>query len=330
MTPTDRSTGRLAPSPTGELHVGHARTFLAAWLAARGAGGRVIFRIEDLDATRARPGMTQAATDSLRWLGLDWDEGPDVGGPHAPYVQSLRFGLYRSALETLIRTSAVYPCICTRADRARIASAPHAGDDTPIAACPCREGDLRPRRAASEGIRFAWRFRVSAQAVSWVDDFAGKVSINPAEHGDFIVARCTGDIAYQLAVVVDDAAMGITHVVRGDDLIPSTPRQILLYEALGHAVPRFAHLPLVVDASGQRLAKRDESLKLSTLRGAGVPPARLVAALARSLGIKANSSHVMPEALVGSFDLASVPKAPWVLDLRAGADAREWKEAVDS
>jgi glutamyl-tRNA synthetase len=278
--------GRLAPSPTGGLHVGHARTFLIAWLAARSAGGRLILRVEDLDAERNRPGMADAALADLRWLGLDWDEGPDVGGPSAPYVQSERLGLHAEALERLKQAEQIYPCTCTRADIARAAAAPHAEDEGPTypGTCAVRSA-ADAMRLTREGRRFAWRFRVPPGPVAWPDLVRGPLTHEPARSGgDFVVGRSTGEPAYQLAVVIDDAAMGVTQVVRGDDLITSTPRQLLLYLALGLTAPAFGHVPLVFDASGRRLAKRDQSIKLATLRAAGADPRRLVGWLARSCG----------------------------------------------
>lgn len=315
MSASANHVARFAPSPTGRLHVGHARTFLAVWLAARSKGGRVILRIEDLDASRTRPGMDRAAIDDLHWLGLDWDEGPDIGGPHAPYVQSQRTRIYLDALESLKNAEAVYPCTCTRADLANMASAPHTDDEHPAVACPCRRresGDAKTLLAAPRP--FAWRIRCPDAAVCWTDGILGEMSSNPArDGGDFVVARSTGEIAYQLAVVADDAAMGITQVIRGDDLVPSTPRQILLYRTLGLTQPDFAHIPLVVDPTGQRLAKRDESLKLSTLREAGIEPPQLIGLLGESLGINANPPPASPRDLITAFTLDRVPCEVWSL-----------------
>jgi glutamyl-tRNA synthetase len=304
--------GRLAPSPTGGLHLGHARTFLAAWLAARGAGGRVVLRVEDLDRTRVRPGAAEAAMTDLRWLGLDWDEGPDVGGPHAPYLQSDRFALYGEALSTLRRGGLAYRCVCSRADIARAASAPHAGDEGPSYPGTCF-GKFLDATAWPDGRAFAWRFRVPPGAVAWDDLVMGTTAVDPARvGGDFLLGRSGGEFGYQLAVVVDDAAMGVTQVIRGDDLVPSTPRQVLLYRALGHPVPAFGHLPLAVGPDGRRLAKRDESLKLATLRDRGVDPRGLIGRLAVSLGMAAGAEPSRPREWVGRLDLGRVPRAPWV------------------
>ena len=257
--------GRLAPSPTGGLHLGHARTFLLAWLAARSAGGRVVLRIEDIDVSRVRPEATQGAIDDLRWLGLDWDDGP--------YLQSERLADYELALDRLKAMGLVYPCTCTRADIARAASAPHAEDEGPSYPGTCA-GRTVAEASRLENRPFAWRFRVSGGSVGWEDLLKGPIRVPP--QGDFLVARSGGAPAYQLAVVCDDAAMGVNQVIRGDDLIASTPRQVRLYAHLGWKEPAFGHLSLVNGPDGRRLAKRDASLKLSTLRESGVdpPPAR--------------------------------------------------------
>lgn len=296
-TPRSPVVGRLAPSPTGGLHLGNARTFLLAWLLARQGGGRIVFRMEDLDAGRARADAADAAIADLRWLGLDWDEGPDVGGPDGPYVQSARTEIYRNALERLIATGLVYPCTCTRADVARMASAPHAEDEPPAypGTCAGRTAD-DARRLTEQGTPFAWRFRARGRSVAWTDVFFG-----PQRHeldrlgGDFIVARSGDVFSYQLAVVVDDALMGVNQVVRGRDLIDSTPRQILIQEALGIDRPEYRHVGLVLDRDGRRLAKRDQAVKIGQLRASGIRPEFLMAVLKRSLAIDAGSTT--------SFDL---------------------------
>ena len=221
--------GRLAPSPTGGLHLGHARTFLIAWLAARSQGGSILLRIEDIDASRVRPEAARTAIDDLRWLGLDWDG--------EPYVQSSRMGTYRDAVERLKRDDSIYPCTCTRADIARAASAPHAEDEGPTYPGTCSGRSAADAEAIGDR-PFAWRFRVPPGPVGWADLFRGQMAIDPGRvGGDFLVARHPFAPSYQLAVVVDDAAMGIDQVIRGDDLIPSTPRQILLDRALDGGRP---------------------------------------------------------------------------------------------
>lgn len=306
--------GRLAPSPTGGLHLGHARTFLAAWLSARSSGGRVVLRIEDIDASRVRPESTAGAIADLRWLGLDWDEGPDVGGPNGPYLQSGRKPLYVQALDRLKAMELVYPCTCTRADIARAASAPHPGEEG-----PGYPGTCSHRRAADastlSGRAFSWRFRVAAGQVWWDDLVRETVAGDPLlDGGDFLVGRSSGEPSYQLAVVCDDAAMGVNEVIRGDDLVTSTPRQLLVYSALGLPEPRFGHVPLVVGPDGRRLAKRDGSIKLATLRDSGVDPLRLVARLASSCGIEGVGDRAAPRSLVGGFRLDRLPKTSWVVE----------------
>jgi glutamyl-tRNA synthetase len=324
-TPSRRSevvVGRLAPSPTGGLHLGHARSFLIAWLAARHAGGRVILRIEDLDTSRVRGEARPSALLDLRWLGLDWDEGPDIGGPSAPYVQSERLPLYHAALDRLKASELVYPCTCTRAEIERAASAPHPEDEG-----PSYPGTCAVRRAGEAdrlGDRpFAWRFRVPPQPLAWEDLFLGRVEIDPSRAGgDFIVARNGVGPAYQLAVVTDDAAMGVNQVIRGSDLVPSTPRQILLYRSLGWTEPTFGHVPLAVSTDGRRLAKRDGSLKLATLREAGVDPRELVGALMRSCGCSADNRPLSPRDAIDCFEPSQLPSEPWVVTIDRQATAR--------
>lgn len=302
--------GRLAPSPTGGLHLGHARTFLAAWLSARSAGGRVVLRFEDLDTTRVRPETVQGSIDDLRWLGLDWEEGPDVGGPFAPYIQTERTASYAAALDRLKADDRIYPCTCTRAEIARAASAPHAEDEGPTYPGTCSGRSANDAKALSSR-SFAWRFRVSRGSVSWLDLFRGDLSIDPSEvGGDFLVAREGIGPSYQLAVVVDDAAMGVTQVVRGMDLVPSTPRQILLLHALGQPAPRYGHLPLVSGPDGRRLAKRDGSVKLATLRESGVDSRFLVGWLARSLGMTDRIEPSRPVGWIDRFDPDQIPANP--------------------
>jgi glutamyl-tRNA synthetase len=298
--------GRLAPSPTGGLHLGHARTFLIAWLAVRAAGGRITLRIEDIDASRVRPGATETAIADLRWLGLDWDSGP--------VLQSERLASYADALERLKAAEQVYPCTCTRADIARAASAPHADDQGPSYPGTCS------KRSAADAARlgdqpFAWRFRVRDEEVSWDDGLLGTMRVNAARcGGDFVVGRSTGEPAYQLAVVHDDATMGITQVVRGDDLVSSTPRQILLYRALGWEPPEFVHVPLVIGPDGRRLAKRNNAIKLATLRARGIDVRALVGGLAQSCGLSDEVIPSRPRDWIGRFDPGRLPREPWRID----------------
>jgi glutamyl-tRNA synthetase len=305
--------GRLAPSPTGGLHLGHARTFLAAWLAARAGGGRVVLRVEDIDTSRVRPEAIRGAIDDLAWLGLDWDEGPDRGGPHAPYLQSERLGSILDALDRLKERELVYPCTCTRADIARAASAPHAEDEGPSYPGTCAFQSVADA-ALLAGRPFARRFRVPPGPVGWDDQFRGPQAGDPAAvGGDFLVAREGLGPSYQLAVVADDAAMGVTQVVRGLDLVPSTPRQILLYRALGWPIPTFGHVPLVHGPDGRRLAKRDNAIKLASLRDHGLDPGRLIGWLAVSLGLLGSPDFVRPADLINHFAPERIPPEPFVV-----------------
>jgi glutamyl-tRNA synthetase len=305
--------GRFAPSPTGRLHLGNARTALLAWLHARSAGGRFVMRVEDLDRGRVRPGYMQAQLDDLRWLGLDWDEGPDVGGPHAPYLQSERQADYEAAVGRLRSAGLIYPCFCSRREIAAAASAPHGpADEGPRYPGSCRE---RPRDPGDGGRAAALRFRVAPGAVGFRDLLQGDVAFDPeAETGDFVVRRRDGVAAYQLAVVVDDAAMGITHVVRGADLLPSTARQLLLYRALGLNPPAFLHVPLMLGADGERLAKRHGAVSLAELREAGVAPARAVGWLASTCGLAEPGEEVEARGLAARFAVERLPRGPTVVD----------------
>jgi glutamyl-tRNA synthetase len=309
--------GRFAPSPTGPLHLGNVRTALLSWLAARAAGGSYLLRIEDLDAPRVRPGAEGRILTGLRWLGLDWEEGPDVGGAFAPYRQSERMALYAEALERLKRAGAIYPCFCSRAEVAAVALAPHGpGDDGPRYPGTCRGVGPAEVERRSRSRPPAWRFRVPVGPVEFRDGVHGaQVRDVAAEIGDFVVARADGIPAYQLAVVVDDAVMGVTDVVRGDDLLGSTARQLLLYRALGLGAPRFAHVPLVNGEDGVRLAKRHGAPSLDDLRERGADPRAVVGLLAALSGLAPAGARVAARELVAGFSLARL--APQAARLRA-------------
>jgi glutamyl-tRNA synthetase len=297
--------GRLAPSPTGAQHVGNARTYLIAWLSARAQGGRIVLRIEDIDSPRIKAGAAEQALDDLRWLGLDWDAGP--------VVQTERLSLYEAALEWLRKQELVYPCSCTRGDVERAASAPHAEHEGPVYPGIC-SGRCAADAAALEGQPFAWRFRVGQDSPDFVDGLRGPTRLDLGQlGGDFVVWKSAGTPAYQLAVVVDDAAQGVTEVIRGDDLVPSTPRQLLLYRALGLRPPRFIHVPLVVGPDGRRLAKRHGDTRLAALRAAGVPAERLLGLLAHSCGWLDRCEPVTARALLPRFRLDTIPRGPFVL-----------------
>ena len=303
MEPGTGFCGRLAPSPTGAQHVGNARTYLIAWLSARSQRGAVSLRVEDIDVWRNKPGAVEQLAEDFRWLGLDWD------GP--PVVQSRRLAEHAAALDRLRRLELVYPCTCSRSDIQTAASAPHLEHEGPTYPGTCA------RRTAADAdaltTPYAWRFRVT-DSPPFVDRYAGPqhIDLNQAQ-GDFVVWRSAGVPAYQLAVVVDDAAAGVTEVIRGDDLLTSTPRQLLLYRALGLHPPAFAHVPLVVGEDGRRLAKRHGDTRLSALREAGVRPEALVGLLAWSCGWIENPEPITATELVPRFNLAAIPREPFVL-----------------
>ncbi len=296
--------GRFAPSPTGPIHLGTARTALLAWLAARAAGGALVLRVEDLDAPRVRAGALEQMLDDLRWLGLDWDEGPDVGGTFGPYVQSARLALYEDAISQLERSGHVFRCTCSRKEIEGVASAPH-GDEGPMYPGTCRAGPTHPERAAAQRFRFE-------HAPGFVDGVRGEVGPGLGA-GDFVVRRADGVFAYQLAVVVDDLAMRITDVVRGDDLLASTPRQLALIDALGGTAPRYAHVPLVLGPDGQRLAKRHGRVTVAEQRAAGVSPEALVGRLAASLGLRTSEAAVAARELIEGFALERLTRMPTVM-----------------
>jgi glutamyl/glutaminyl-tRNA synthetase len=273
VTRTKGYRGRLAPSPTGYLHLGHARTFWVAQTRARAEGGTLVLRNEDLDPQRSKPQFVEAMFEDLRWFGFEWQEGHDSGGPFAPYNQSERRSLYEAAFARLRSAGVIYPCTCSRGDVLRASQAPHAGEDELIYPGTCRN----KTSSALDAARANWRFRVpDGQAISFMDGCCGPQSFIAGKHfGDFVLWRHDGVPSYQLAVVVDDAAMEITEVVRGADLLISTVRQLLLYRALGLNPPAFYHCPLLTDAAGVRLAKRHDALSLRSLREEGHSPEQL-------------------------------------------------------
>ena len=266
--------GRLAPTPTGYLHLGHARTFWIARQRARANGGMLILRNDDLDRARCKPEFIQAMFEDLHWFGFDWQEGPDVGGPFGPYNQSERFSFYRAALEKLRAGNFIYPCACSRRDIRSAIRAPHAADDDE----PIYPGACRGKTSDSvQNLKFSWRFRVpDGEPITFTDNNLGRQTfIAGKDFGDFVVWRNDDVPAYQLACVVDDAAMQITEVVRGQDLLLSTARQLLLYRAMGLKSPSYFHCPLMLDEYGRRLAKRNDALSLRSLRAMGKNPEEL-------------------------------------------------------
>ena len=265
--------GRLAPSPTGYLHVGHARTFWIAYERARAADGVLVLRNEDLDPQRSKPDYVRGFMEDLRWFGISWQEGPDVGGPHAPYSQSERRDLYLQTWRKLHAGGWIYPCTCSRKDLAEATQAPHESSDEPKYSGKCRGRKLQADYPA--GVN--WRFRVpDGRVVSFYDGAQGQQQYTAGkDFGDFVVWRRDDVPAYQLAAVADDDAMRITEVVRGCDLLKSTARQILLCQALGIALPAYYHCDLLVDEKGERLAKRADALSLRALRESGMTPEQI-------------------------------------------------------
>jgi glutamyl-tRNA synthetase len=291
--------GRLAPSPTGVLHLGNARSFLLAWLDIRAQNGSILLRIEDLDGPRIRAGAEQAAIEDLQWLGLDWN-GSLVR-------QSERLDIYRHALQQLQTTQRAYPCICSRRDVEQAASAPHAGEEGPIYPGTCRQESP----AINQGTSPNYRFVVQPGLTRFEDRFAGSIQYDVAgQLGDFVIWKRDDEPAYQLAVVVDDAAMGVTDVLRGDDLLSSAARQIQLYDALQLQAPRFAHTPLILGEDGRRLAKRHGDTSLRAFRQQGVDVQTVIGWLAWKSGLKATATPCTAEQLVADFDLQQVTPQP--------------------
>lgn len=294
--------GRLAPSPTGPLHLGHARSFLIAWWQARQAGGRLVLRQEDLDVTRSKDVYRAQVRRDLEWLGIDWDG--------TEWVQSEHIEPILGAAQWLLEAGAAYPCVCSRGD-IQIVSAPHAGETSnryPGTCCGRFETVQEAERLTGKlaGIRV----RVPPRVWEFTDYVYGpQRSDVRADVGDFLIVRRDKVPSYQLAVVVDDARQGVTHVVRGADLLDSTPRQLLLYEALGLTPPKYFHVPLVVDAEGARLAKRSAGLSLQELRERGVDPGKIVQWVAASVGIAVNEP-VMPRDVLSAFDFEQLPRDP--------------------
>ncbi len=309
---------RYAPSPTGSLHLGNARTALLAFWHAKARRGAFVLRVEDLDTQRSRPEFVEANLAELRWLGLSWDEGPDVGGAFGPYRQSERSGFYEAALATLERTGHLFPCYLSRKDVQGVSSAPHGNSPT---FGPAYGEAQRRLNAQAQGEKRAGgrtpslRFRVDPQTLSFHDGVYGDVRTDPARTtGDFVVRRSDGEWAYQLAVVVDDVAMNITHVVRGDDLLPSTGPQLLLYRALGAEPPTFAHVPLLLDTDGSRMAKRKGSLTLTALRAAGVRPERVAGLLAYTSGLQPGLAEADVQDFTEEFDLEALKREAFRLE----------------
>ena len=316
-----RYVGRLAPSPTGALHLGNVRTFMVAWLRARSQGGRVAFRMEDLDHPKDKPGAAASAVEELLWLGFDWD---------GELVQSERRAVYRDAMAFLRARGLAYPCVCSRRDVESAQSAPHSGEQLHYpGTCRGRFSGWDEAQAFIDGASAAsgtrrmpcWRFAVdSGTVVAFDDAFAGHFEQDvSAVLGDFPLARDVDGAGYTLACTVDDLLTGVTEVVRGDDLLPATPAQILVARALGPWLaergfasppPSFCHVPLVVGPDGRRLAKRHGDTRIAAFRAAGWTPGRIVGLLAASCGIGDGSPCSLGD-LLPRFSLDAIPHAPW-------------------
>lgn len=310
--------GRFAPSPTGRMHLGNVYAALLSWLSARSRGGRWILRIEDLDPQRSHAEYARQIEDDLEWLGLDWDEGgTENRGPNGPYMQSLRGNLYAGALRRLEDTGLVYPCTCTRAD-ILATQAPHQSDGRVIYAghcLPARLGGNMPDDfvPADSGRPSALRLHVGNEVVDFCDAVCGRQHVELADIcGDFVVRRADGAWAYQLAVVVDDAMMGVTEVVRGNDLLLSAAQQIYLHRLLGFEPPQYAHFPLLVNSAGQRLSKRDRSLAMDVLRR-DYTAAELIGHIARLAGLRHTDRPTSARSLADGFSLDSLPSAATIV-----------------
>jgi glutamyl-tRNA synthetase len=300
--------GRFAPSPTGPLHLGNLRTALLAWLFARSQGARFLVRVEDLDRSRVRPGLEEAQLADLRAIGLDWD-GPVVR-------QSERLEMYEEAISRLGADGLLYPCYCTRAEVRAAASAPHGISAADRYPGTCRELTAAERaEREADGRRPALRVRAEGERIAFEDRLLGRFE---DEVDDFVVRRNDGAPAYQLAVVVDDAAQGVGEVVRGADLVDSTPRQLLLYRLLGLTAPSYAHVPLVLGPDGKRLAKRHGAVTLADRAGQGESPHNALAWMARSLGLADEGERPSAAGLIPRFDPDRLPREPTVWDPPSG------------
>ena len=314
--------GRLAPSPTGALHLGNARSFLLAWLSVRQQGGKLLLRIEDIDSPRVKPWAKQATIDDLHWLGIDWDEGPDIQSELAeavdrvPFVQTQRLQRYQQVLSSLIDDQVVYPCTCSRSEVAQAASAPHEASmhalEGPIYPGTCRDKRL-VLQPQGDAAKFAWRWKFHSGEMVWQDGLKGTMSARPDQQlGDFVIARGDGTPAYQLAVVVDDHDMCVTEVVRGDDLLCSTYRQLAILEQLGWSPPSYFHVPLIVGPDGRRLAKRHGDTRLSAFRQQGISAEQLIGYLAWTLNLLERPIPTRANDLIGRLDWKKLSTAPTV------------------
>ncbi len=306
--------GRFAPSPSGRMHLGNVFCALIAWLCARAGNGKIVLRIEDLDPQRSKAQYISFLEDDLQWLGLDWDEGGSGGGTYSPYFQSRRNDIYIYYFKKLSCQNRLYPCFCSRGERLS-ASAPHGSDNPAVYPGRCRSLPDAVIERLKEEKPYSFRICVPDETVSFCDLNYGYYEENlPASCGDFIVRRSDGVYAYQLAVTVDDALMGITHVVRGADLLPSTARQIFLFRALGFAPPVYGHVPLLVAPDGRRLAKRDRDLDLGCLRALKKTPEEIIGRLAFLSGFVDHYEKLKARDLIPLFSWDRIPRENIVLD----------------
>ena len=307
---------RFAPSPTGHLHLGNVRTALFNWLFARQQGGTFILRLEDTDATRSTQMSVDSVLEDLRWLGLTWDEGPEAGGPYGPYRQTERYGLYTEYLNKLLEADRAYPCFCTQEELDAGREQAKAAGRAYVYPGTCRRLTIAEREARRAGGRIpSVRLKIAPRTVSFTDIVRGPVSIHTQAFGDWILTRPDGSPTYNFAVVVDDALMEITHVIRGEDHLSNTPKQIVLYESLGLPAPQFAHLSMILGPDGSKLSKRHGDVSVDALRAAGFLPDAVINGLSL-LGWSdtAGQEIFAPTQLVEKFDLARVNKAAAIFD----------------
>ena len=298
--------GRFAPSPSGRMHLGNAWSALLAWLSVRSRGGVMVRRLEDVDPDRCKRPLCDGVEADLRWLGLDWDEGGSAGGD--AYYQSQRGAYYQAALDRLRNMDLLYPCFCTRG-QLHAPNAPHRSDGEVIYPGTCRDLTEREREERAKTRRPALRIRVPDREITFTDLLQGTYQENLARGcGDFILRRSDGVFAYQLAVVVDDGLMGINQVVRGSDLLTSTPRQIFLQRLLGYSTPEYCHVPLLCAPDGRRLSKREADLTLDSLRASGVRPEEIVGRLACCAGLMDRPEPISARELIPLFDLSKLPR----------------------
>lgn len=299
--------GRFAPSPTGRMHLGNVYCALLSYLSVKSKGGEWVLRIEDLDPQRSKPDFARWIEDDLCYLGLQWDEGGSRGGVYAPYYQSERADYYASLFEKI--APQIYPCFCRRADLLA-ASAPHASDGRALYAGTCKQLTGQEIMLRMQSQKPAYRLQVPHQTMSFEDGLYGGQSVDLQDfYGDFVLRRSDGTYAYQLAVVADDAAMNITEVVRGNDLLSSTPAQLYLYRLLGLKAPSFTHVPLLMSSkSGERLSKRDGSLSMDVLRARGVKPEQIWGMLAHKIGLLPHEEPVSAKDLIPLYNVSKLSK----------------------